>query len=343
MKRMLALLTALLLLFSGCQSTSREIVNSSNAAVDFADYAVLDIGASAPVMYNKKTGEVEVFFSDPLTELDEDMTFSVFAGDGENRVAMCEGRRAVIYRVDLDTLRWAQDRGIVRSGTYESYLGAERFFPFLMRVSEAPQGVYALFRCSDGYVTLYHNGVYRLRGDRPTKEECLYEDEDVRQDNAAFDGRTVYYLKGNGDVAAVDVYTGAHRVAAQNASGMFLTPQGLLTVEDGGGGTLYLYPPDRERRKLTGDVARICGCSDRYIYLTRDYQTLERMDFDGGGRTGMPFSAFAGVLGVMRDPDLLYVVTYEGDFLCDWDGGNVNPISRPVTPDELRQPSPGRR
>lgn len=326
--RVLAVLLCLAL--SACGKTDTpDVQNTASYTIELTDYAVItNVGAHDPFMYNKKTGQLETYFSDPLLTMDKESSFRHYVKENDHMVALTAGRSTYdIYRVDLDSFYWAQDRGTLHSGVYSSYLGAEDLFPELRRGHETSKVIMcALFKYSGGYVVLRPNGVFLLKGNRPTQETCLCEEDTVVQGtNAAFDGHTLYYLLESHELIATDVYSGERRVVQDDVGHFYLTDKGLLVAQitNEGAALLWCTADGDVCATLCDSIGTILGACDDYIFFTMDYTAVERIAWDGSGRVTLPPEGYFSSLGVLSDPPRLVFSSDGGVSLCDYDGLQV--------------------
>lgn len=302
-----------------------EVYNTDSLIAEFEDYVVFKEQVEHPYLYNKHTAQCEVFFYDPVLELDTVTPFLYYAKELDGRVSMLSGRYSYdIYRVDLDSFHWEADRGILRVGVYDSYLGAEDLFPGLHNANRTMGTfLYGYIPYVGGYIMFRSSGVFLLKGNRRTQEECLKEEDDIFQGNYAFDGRSVYYMTGNRALIALDIQTAQRTVLYEDITDFRLTECEVLLLC---GGDIWRLEPDSGKvERLISGAEGLLGYTDEYIYY-RNSERLCRANRNGSASEVLPVEGNFYSIGLVSDPQCLFFYGKDGLSRCNYDGTDVTVI-----------------
>ncbi len=284
MKRLLCLLLvcALCAGLCSCRRADGVIYNTGGLLIEFDDYLLLQNDQESVTGINKQTDEKETLYMDPIATLNNPQLIMGYGREPDGRLAVMVGRPFYeICRVDLDTFEWKFDRGVLKSGVQDSYLGAEELFRGLSHGSGSTidMQVYGFIPYTDGYILVRSCGVFLLNGIRHTYEKCLIEESDVLFKNCAYDGRSVYYISEKDGLISLTLRTARRTVLEPGVTGFFLTEKGIVFVRDN-----CLWLRGREQ-PLAENVDAVHGVvNDRLCYTTSDCQ-LRLVGFDGQNDT----------------------------------------------------------
>lgn len=318
-----ALVSAVLLLLSGCSGTQKAVVYNTNDAGWFEneDYVIFSYNFYSSVLIDKKTGEthdfplsayggetasVKGYFYEEDDKLYYLKTTELNPSGGSEAIQSFE----VIAELDLRTMQ--------ESVYYQWASDSEWFFGLLDLPTTEEYAFYVgefFIHESDIYY-LRNSDLYRMNRFTGSYESYLPLSGAT---NIAYDGQNIYFTDDYNRLVIRDLDSGAERVVEEVVADDFLlTPEGVYFLNRRDKNTLYYWDEAAgEVCKLDNTPAYQLYWDENYLWLTASEDlALYRINHDGTERTKLDCP---GYICCIPSGDKLYMEEYETNSIYEVD------------------------